>query len=102
MISIEGSSAPFRAFFGAILSEIDDVSVEPSTFDPNMELDIISEKVEVENEDKGPLPEGDINDGSGPYKGTATKPPLTSRQGAHEGSDSDLMVRPFLHYHLSC
>jgi len=76
MISIEDSSEPFRAFLGAILSVIKDVSVEPSAFDLDMELDTIIE------EDEGPLPEDDVHDSSGAYpgslsEGTLTNPPMT-------------------------
>jgi hypothetical protein len=101
MISIEGSSEPFRAFLGAILSVIEDVSVEPSTFNPLMELDTI---IEEEDEDPGPLPEDDAGNGSGEYqgsssKGTATDPPLTRgrKRGRGEVDESGLMVRPFPH-----
>jgi hypothetical protein len=100
MISIKDSSQPFRAFLGAILSEMKGVSVEPSTFDPDMELDTI---VEEEYEDPGPLSEGDTGNSSGAYrdsssKGTATKPPLTRKRARDEGNESGLMVR-FMHCH---
>src|ERR1700692_3251703 len=76
--SNKDSSDPFRAFLGAILSVIKGVAVEPSPFNPNMELDIIIE----EDDDPGILPEDDIGDSSGAYPGssstgTATDPPLT-------------------------
>jgi hypothetical protein len=101
MISIEGSTKPFRAFLGAILSEIKGVSVQPSTFDPHMGLDIIAEQ----DEDRGSLSGGDISDGSGQYggspsKGTATQPRLTRRRSRDGYSEPDLMVRPSLHCHL--
>jgi hypothetical protein len=41
LISIEDSSEPFRAFLGAILSIVEDVPVERSPFNPNMQLDVI-------------------------------------------------------------
>ncbi|KAI0302510.1 hypothetical protein BC826DRAFT_1089655 [Russula brevipes] len=49
-ISIEDSSEPFRAFLGAILSVIKGVPVEPSTYNPNIQLDTIEEE-----QDDGPL-----------------------------------------------
>ena len=58
-ISIQESSEPFRAFIGAILSVVKDVPVESSTYNPNIELDTIKEE-----QDDGPLPEYDIDDGS--------------------------------------
>src|SRR5258708_417285 len=100
MISIKDSSIPFRAFLGAILSEIMGVPVERSTFDPHMDFDIIEEG---EDEDPGPLSEGDLSDGSGAYRGgasskrTATKPPLTRKRARDGDNESGLMVRPFLH-----
>ncbi|KIL55381.1 hypothetical protein M378DRAFT_634291 [Amanita muscaria Koide BX008] len=59
MISIDGSSVPFRALLGAILSVVRKVPVEPTEFNPNMELDTI-----VEERDEGPLPGDGIDDGS--------------------------------------
>jgi hypothetical protein len=101
MINIQDSSEPFRAFLGAILSVVTGVSVEPSTFNPHMELDII---IEEEEEDPGFLPEDDIENGSRAYrggssKGTATKSPLTRgiKHSRDEGNESGLMVCPFLH-----
>lgn len=98
MISIEDSSVPFRAFLGAILSVANNAFVEPSKFRPDMELDTI-----IEDEDEGPLPENDADDGSGAYLGGAgtpmiTEPPMTrSRTGAgHGNSESGLMVCPSL------
>ena len=97
--SIEDSSEPFRAFLGAILSVIKGVPVEPSAFNPDMELDTIIE----EDEDLGPLPEDDTGDSSGVYpgsssKGTATEPALTHgrKRARDEGTESGLMVCPFL------
>ncbi len=57
--SIE-NSRPFRAFLGAILSVHEDVAVQASVYNPDMGLDLVPE----EKED-GPLPEDDIDDGSG-------------------------------------
>jgi hypothetical protein len=104
MISIEDSSEPFRAFFGALLSCIESISVDASTFDPHMELDTITEQ---EEEDQGPPSEGDVSDGSGAFrgrisKGTVTMPPLTRKRARDGDNDSGLMVRLFLHCHLSC
>ncbi|KAF8815478.1 hypothetical protein BYT27DRAFT_7333909 [Phlegmacium glaucopus] len=60
MISIDDSSVPFRALLGAILSVVKKVPVEPTEFNPNnMEFDTL-----VEEQDEGPLPEDDIDDGS--------------------------------------
>ncbi|KAF5379222.1 hypothetical protein D9615_005925 [Tricholomella constricta] len=59
IISIEDSSVPFQALLGAILSIVKTVSVEPSEFSPDMELDTI-----VEEQDEGPLPEDDIDNGT--------------------------------------
>jgi hypothetical protein len=110
MISIEGSSEPFRAFFGAILSVIKGVPVSPSTRDPEMKLDTI---IEDQDQDTGPLRENDLDDGSGAYrgnssKGTGTKTRTSSRlanrlgnRAQDEGDESGLMVCPFLRYHLS-
>jgi len=84
--SIEDSSEPFRAFFGAILSVIKGVAVEPSPFNPDMELDIIIE-------------EDDIGDSSGAYPGssstgTATDLPLTRgrKRARDEGSGDDIII----------
>jgi hypothetical protein len=52
MISIDDSSVPFRALLGAILSVVKKVPVEPTEFNPNMELDTLVEE-----------PEDDIDDG---------------------------------------
>jgi len=96
-ISIEDSSEPFRAFLGAILSVRKGAHVVPSTFNPHMELDTI-----MKDTDEGPLPEDDINDKSGPYRGSsirsAAEPP-TTRSRAQRG----LMVCPFVgSYLLHC
>jgi hypothetical protein len=98
MISIEDSSVPFRAFLGAILSIVKDVRVEPSEFNPEMQLDTI-----IEDTDEGPLPEDDIDDGSGAYpgsssRGISTDPPMTRgcARAGHENAQSGLTVCPSL------
>jgi hypothetical protein len=90
MISIKDSSEPFRAFLGSILSIIEGEPVEPSQFDPSMQLDTI-----MEDTDDGPLPEDDIDDGSGVYVGsssTSNPPMMTCSQAAHENINPGLMV----------
>ena len=101
LTSIEDSSELFRAFLGATLSVIKGVPVEPSSFNPDMELDSII----GEDEDRGPLPEGDC---SGVYpgsssKGTATDPLTTCghRSTGDESTESGLMVLLFLCYYWS-
>jgi hypothetical protein len=79
-ISIEDSSEPFRAFLGAVLSVIKGVSVERSENRPDTELDIL-----LEERDDGPLPENDIDDGSGEYEDV--------------DAESKLIARPFLVIH---
>lgn len=61
--SMRDSSEPFRAFLGAILSVKETVPVQESVFNHHMDLDVIPEDV-----DDGPLPEHDIDDGSGEYR----------------------------------
>jgi hypothetical protein len=90
-ISIEDSSEPFRAFLGAILSVVKDVPVESSAYNLDMEFDTSEEEA-----DNGPLPEDEIDDGSGSYQGgsgggAATGHPMTLR----ENTQFELMVRPF-------
>jgi hypothetical protein len=91
MCSIENSSAPFRAFLGAMLSVLKGVPVQPSIFDSDMELDCIPEE-----EDKGLLP---IDDGSGAYPGSL----MTHSRGPvdREASEYGLMVRPMPSRYLS-
>ncbi|KAF8495478.1 hypothetical protein F5888DRAFT_1711201 [Russula emetica] len=67
-ISIQESSEPFRAFLGAISSVVKDVPVESSAYNPNIQLDTIEEE-----QDDGPLPEYDIDDGSGEYQGSSER-----------------------------
>ncbi|KAF8227898.1 hypothetical protein L208DRAFT_1067652, partial [Tricholoma matsutake] len=90
-ITIKDSLEPFRAFLGAILSVVKDVSVERSAYSPDMELDIIEEE-----EDEGPLPEDDIDDDSGAYQGSSggratTSHPVT-RSREYGTTESGLMV----------
>ncbi|KAF8815208.1 hypothetical protein BYT27DRAFT_7226480 [Phlegmacium glaucopus] len=95
MISIDDSSVPFRALLGAILSVFKKVPVEPTEFNPNMELDTL-----VEQQDEGPLPEDDIDDGSA-YSASsgeeiANDPPNTCnrhRTGQRK-AESGLMITP--------
>ena len=95
-ITIKDSSEPFRAFLGAILSVVKDVPVERSTFNSDMELDIIEE------EDNGPLPENDIDDDSGAYQGSSGGRATRSRaHGEHENTESGLIVCPFHGRYLS-
>ncbi len=96
MFSMEDSSMPFRAFLGAILSVQEGVAVQPSVFNPDMELDIIPD-----DEDNWPLPEDDIDDGSGLYRGssrtsTSLEVPMTRSRvtTSREAAESGLMVRP--------
>ena len=88
MISIEDSSVPFRALLGATLSIVKTVSVEPSEFSPDMELDTI-----VEEEHEGPFPEDDIHDGSA--CGMANDP-LNARNRDRTGQENELAVCPCL------
>ncbi|KIM81472.1 hypothetical protein PILCRDRAFT_8818 [Piloderma croceum F 1598] len=78
-------------FLSAIFSIIKGVSVKPSTFGPRMELDTI-----IDEEDKGLLPEDDIDNGSGPYRGSSSKGTAQLRHGIkcshNEGDESGLMV----------
>jgi hypothetical protein len=92
MISIKDSSEPFRAVLGAILSVVQGASVDSSTFSPDMQLDTIVEDVDV--------PENDIGDDSGAYRGSSGRGPLTARHRGHENTESELMVRPFLGRYL--
>jgi hypothetical protein len=93
MMSIEDSSEPFRAFLGAILSVVKGVTVQPSPFNLDVELDGVTEEVEVEDPDI--VPGGDIDDSSGTYRGrssteTETEPRMTrARKRALE-------ITPFL------
>jgi hypothetical protein len=97
-ISIQESSEPFRAFLGAILSVVKDVPVESSAYNPNMKLDTIEEE-----QDDGPLPEYDIDDGSGEYQGSSgrgadTGPPMAHShdRNSRGNTESELLVHTFL------
>ena len=88
MISIDNSSEPFRALLGAILSIVKKVPVEPTEFNPNIELDTIVE--------------GNIDDGSA-YSGSSREviaydPPITRscRHTSQREAESGLMVCPCL------
>ena len=98
-ITIEDSSEPFRAFLGAILSVIEGAPVERSAYSSDMELDIIEEE-----EDDGPLPEDDIDDDSGAYRGSSGRRATTSRPATrsrgNENTESELIVSPFLGRYL--
>ncbi|KAH9065341.1 hypothetical protein EDB87DRAFT_1574511 [Lactarius vividus] len=63
--SIEGSSEPFRAFLGAILSVLKGAPVQASEFNLAMVLDIILEG------DGGSSPEDGIDNHSGEYRGSS-------------------------------
>ena len=65
-ISIKDSSESFREFLDAILSVLKGASIEPSTFNPNMQFDSINEHT-----DDGTLPE-DIDDHSGAHPGNSS------------------------------
>ena len=101
-ISIKDSSEPFRAFLGAILSVLKDTHIEPSTFNPDMQLDII-----IGDTNGGLLSEDTIHDhpGASPgssSKGGASEPPTTrylSRAG-HDNAEPELMVCPFVGSYL--
>lgn len=89
--SIENSSLPFRAFLGAILSTVRRLPVESSIHNPNMKLDQILEDVEG-----GPLPEDDIEDSSGGYRGSSrtapSKVPNTRARAAASRQVAELMI----------
>ena len=90
--SIENSSEPFRAFLGAMLSVQGGVPVQASIFDPDMELDVISEEEESES-----LPEDDTHDGSesGAYRdGSRTSEVRSPATISHHATERGLMVRP--------
>ena len=97
MISIDGSSVPFRALLGAILSVIKKVPVEPAEFNPNMKLDTL-----VKEQDEHPSAKDDIDDGS-PYSASsgeeiANDPPNTRarHRTGQRRAESWLMVCPCL------
>ncbi|KAH9042052.1 hypothetical protein EDB85DRAFT_1856993 [Lactarius pseudohatsudake] len=76
--SIKGSSEPFRAFLGAILSVQKSAPVQASEFNPAMVLDNIPEEV-----DSRPSPEDDDDHGSGEYQGSSATNIPTSVPMAH-------------------
>jgi hypothetical protein len=110
-LSIEGSSEPFRAFLGAILSVVNGVPVSPCTFDPDGILDVIPEEQE---QDAFSSSENDLDDGSGrsacsgAYCGSSKGTGSGTRASLHrfakkprkgtrdEGDEFGLMVCPLL------
>jgi len=91
---------PFRALFGAILSVVRKVPVEPTEFFNNnikFHIDTI-----VEEADEGPLPEDDIDDGSvcsvSSGEDIVTDPPNTRsrHRTGQRMAESELMVCPCL------
>ena len=85
-------SEPFRAFFGAILSVLKGAHIEPSTFNPNIQLDTL-----IEETDEGPLPEDDIDEYPGSSsKGSATEPPMTRSRAGRDNAEPGLMDCPFV------
>ena len=97
-ISIQESSEPFRAFLGAVLSVVKDVPLESSAYNPNIQLDTIEE----EQGDQGPLPEDDIDNGSGAYRSSSSKETVTSPmtrsrdRNSRGNTESELLVHTFL------
>ena len=75
-ISINDSSQPFRAFLGAILSVLNGVEIEPSTFNPNIQLDTITEDIDT------------------------TEPPVTRFHTHPDNAEPELMVCPFVGSYL--
>jgi len=95
-ISTENSSEPFRAYLGAILSAVKDVSVKSSnTIASDMPIDGIV------NADKYSLPKNGIGNDSATHRGsssdeTAADSPTTYDHVGQEKTVSELMVHPFL------
>ena len=94
-ISIKDSSEPFRAFLGTILSVLEGAHIEPSTFNPNMQLDIIIEDRE------GLLPEDNVGDCPGAHpgsssKGGASESPTTRSRPRHDNAEPGQMVCPLV------
>ena len=86
-ISIQESSEPFRAFLGAILSIVKDVSVESSAYNTDIQLDTIEEE---------------HGDSSGEYqcnsgRGADTGPPMTRSRDRNScgNTESELLVHIF-------
>ena len=100
MINIDNSSVPFRALLGAMLSAVEKVPVEPTEFNPNMELDTL-----VQEQDEGPSPADDIDDGS-PYSASsiANDPPNSRNchRTGHRKAETRLMVCPCLLLPVIC
>ncbi|KIK09865.1 hypothetical protein K443DRAFT_127259 [Laccaria amethystina LaAM-08-1] len=92
MISINGSSAPFRALLGAILSVTKKVPVEPTKFDPNMDLDTIDE-----GEDQGPC----SHHHTGQRKAESGLMVTSSSQNSPESSQVWIHLYPFLNNMLA-
>ncbi|KAH9057411.1 hypothetical protein EDB87DRAFT_1823633 [Lactarius vividus] len=93
MFNIEGSSQPFRAFLGAILSVLKGTPVQASKFNPPLVLDTISEEG-----GGGSSSEDDNDDASGEYRGSSTtnissKLPMTRSRAttSRDAAKSDLM-----------
>jgi hypothetical protein len=78
LITMEGSSVPFRAFLGAILSVAKGGVVEPSVFNDPQPLDTIEEGP---REEESPPPHDDGDDGSGEYRGA-----VNSNEGRRPGT----------------
>ena len=87
LITVEDSSVPFRAFLGAILSDLKGVVVEASEFDDNQILEPIDK-----GEEEGPPPVSDSDDDSGEYRGRSGQGPV--------GSGPMTLPRPRYRYDL--
>ena len=97
-ISIKDSSEPLQTFLGGILSALKGVHIEPSTFNPDMQLNTIIEDV-------GPVPGDDIDDNPGAYlgssgKGGKTNPPITRSRAGRDNAEPGLMVCLFASSYL--
>ncbi|KAH9175244.1 hypothetical protein EDB89DRAFT_347330 [Lactarius sanguifluus] len=93
IFSIEGSSQPFRAFLGAILSNLNGAPVQASEFHPDVALDTIPEEGEG-----GSSSSSEDIDGSGEYRDSSTAIisstlPITHSRAAtsHDAVESELM-----------
>ena len=88
-LTMEGSSVPFRAFLGAILSAVKGVAVGASVFDRNQPLDTIDEEVEEESSSTS-----DADDCSGEYRARPGQGPVgpTRRRAQGPGNEAALMV----------
>ena len=83
---MEDSSVPFRAFLGAILSDLKGVVVEASEFHDNQTLEAVDEGEE------GPPPVSDGDDDSGEYRGHSVQGPVS--HGPITRAQAALSVRP--------